>query len=413
MGRASLSSNSHKLRLPMELSDMVNSAVLYLLLILVFLVSSDVCCHEVYLKNGSVIKTDSVHRDNSMLTYRQFGGDVSISLSEVDRIVFTDRGSGQPGARSKSVTREETRDLRALLEAKLEPKGAIENANLAVVSIVTSAGSGSGFFINDDGLIVTNRHVIRGSEINDQKIEQVLTKATDRLSQWERNLKREKSHIDQYGKNLKQNWASFRKTIREQGDRIPMERRLATESSLKEKSRYLKEWLRDYNKRKKEFLAKEREISREKKDFQEKKKALSYQSRFTVILADGENKSAILYRVSDAHDLALLKLNGYRTPFLEVADSRSITLGQPVYAIGSPLQLKNTVTSGVISNFRGEYIQTNSEIYPGNSGGPLLTESGRVVGVNSMKLITEKFEGIGFAIHINQVVAEFPEYFPR
>jgi serine protease Do len=71
------------------------------------------------------------------------------------------------------------------------------------------------------------------------------------------------------------------------------------------------------------------------------------------------------------------------------------------------------VTSGVISNFRGEYIQTNSEIYPGNSGGPLVTEDGRVVGVNSMKLITEKFEGLGFAININEVLAEFPDYFTK
>jgi S1-C subfamily serine protease len=183
------------------------------------------------------------------------------------------------------------------------------------------------------------------------------------------------------------------------------------ENSLKEKSRYLEKWLRDYNGRKNEFLAKKREIDNEIKTFQQKKKELSYQSRFTITLADGEDKSAILYRVSDDHDLALLKLNGYQTPYLEVADSDSVTLGQPVFAIGSPLQLKNSVTSGVISNFRGEYIQTNSEIYPGNSGGPLVTEDGRVIGVNSMKLITEKFEGIGFAINISEVLAEFPDFF--
>ena len=111
--------------------------------------------------------------------------------------------------------------------------------------------------------------------------------------------------------------------------------------------------------------------------------------------------------------MALLKLNGYRTPYLEIADSSSVRLGQQVFAIGAPLQLKNSVTSGVISNFRGEYIQTSSEIYPGNSGGPLVTADGRVVGVNTMKLITEKFEGIGFAIHINRVLSEFSDFFPR
>ena len=381
---------------------------LYLLLLIL---PTALAAHEVHLKNGSVIKTDYVDRDNAQLTYRQFGGDVSIPLSEVVKIIYTDKRPKKNTSYSNVVTPVSGLDLKAILESKLLPSGPIENANLAVVSVITSAGSGSGFFINDDGLIVTNRHVIRGSDVNNQKVEQVMAEATRRLAEWERNLKREKSHIDQYGKNLKQNWTSFRKTISEQGDRISKDRRLAVENSLKEKSRYFEEWARDYDGRRNEFLAKKREIDREKTDFKQKKRKLSYQSRFTITLADGEDKSAILYRLSDHLDLALLKLNGYQTPYLEVADAASVTLGQQVYAIGSPLQLKNSVTSGVISNFRGQYIQTNSEIYPGNSGGPLVTEDGRVVGVNSMKLITEKFEGIGFAINISEVLAEFPDFF--
>ena len=381
---------------------------LYLLLLIV---PTALAAHEVHLKNGSIIKTDYVDRDNTQLTYRQFGGDVSIALSEVVKIIYSDKKLKKLSGHSKVVTPASGLDLKAILESKLLPSGPIENANLAVVSVITSAGSGSGFFINDDGLIVTNRHVIRGSDVNNQKVEQVMAEATQRLAEWERNLKREKSHIDQYGKNLKQNWTSFKKTISEQGDRVTKDRRLSVENSLKEKSRYLAEWLRDYDGRRNEFLAKKREIDRGKKDFQQKKRELSYQSRFTITLADGEDKSAILYRISDHLDLALLKLNGYQTPYLQVADAGSVTLGQQVYAIGSPLQLKNSVTSGVISNFRGQYIQTNSEIYPGNSGGPLVTEDGRVVGVNSMKLITEKFEGIGFAINISEVQAEFPDFF--
>lgn len=367
--------------------------------------------HEVHLKNGSVIKTDHVRREQTQLTYRQFGGDISLPLSEVEKVIYTDQRTKAGVPPKKTADTDSGRNLKAILASKMTPDGPIEHANLAVISILTSAGSGSGFFINGDGLIVTNRHVIRGSDVNNQKAEQLMTTASERLDEWELNLKREKSHIDQYGKNLKQNWASFNRTVKEQGDRIANDRRLAVENSLKEKSRYLEKWLRDYNGRKNDFLAKKREIAHEIKTFRQKKRELSYQSRFTITLADGEDKSAILYRVSDDHDLALLKLNGYQTPYLEVADSDSVTLGQPVFAIGSPLQLKNSVTSGVISNFRGEYIQTNSEIYPGNSGGPLVTEDGRVIGVNSMKLITEKFEGIGFAINISEVLAEFPDFF--
>lgn len=375
------------------------------------MVPSVPAAHEVHLKNGSVIKTDHVRREQTQLTYRQFGGDISLPLSEVEKVIYTDQRTKAGFPPKKTADTDSGRNLKAILASKMTPDGPIEHANLAVISILTSAGSGSGFFINGDGLIVTNRHVIRGSDVNNQKAEQLMTTASERLDEWELNLKREKSHIDQYGKNLKQNWASFNRTVKEQGDRIANDRRLAVENSLKEKSRYLEKWLRDYNGRKNDFLAKKREIAHEIKTFRQKKRELSYQSRFTITLADGEDKSAILYRVSDDHDLALLKLNGYQTPYLEVADSDSVTLGQPVFAIGSPLQLKNSVTSGVISNFRGEYIQTNSEIYPGNSGGPLVTEDGRVIGVNSMKLITEKFEGIGFAINISEVLAEFPDFF--
>jgi S1-C subfamily serine protease len=140
---------------------------------------------------------------------------------------------------------------------------------------------------------------------------------------------------------------------------------------------------------------------------------LSRQSRFSITLANGSEKSVILYRISKQLDLALLKLNGYRTPYLQPADSKAVTLGQRVFAIGSPLKLNNSVTSGVISSFRDDYVQTNAEIYPGNSGGPLITEKGDVLGVNTMKVITQKYEGLGFAIPISRVYSEFSDFFPR
>ena len=129
-----------------------------------------------------------------------------------------------------------------------------------------------------------------------------------------------------------------------------------------------------------------------------------------MVLADGRRESAIFYRISETYDLALLKLDGYQTPYLLPQDEGELALGLDVYAIGSPLKLNNTVTSGVISNSRGDYLQTNAEIYPGNSGGPLVTVDGRVVGVNTMKKITEKFEGLGFALKFSRVQTEFSNY---
>ena len=132
-------------------------------------------------------------------------------------------------------------------------------------------------------------------------------------------------------------------------------------------------------------------------------------------MADETELYASLYRISDDHDLALLKISGYKTPFLRPARPQDLSQGQKVFAVGSPvdLSLKNTVTSGVLSAFRDNYVQTNAQIYPGNSGGPLIDSQGRVIGVNTMKLLTRNFEGLGFAIPIQLVFAEFEDYFQR
>ena len=391
--------------------------VVFVFLLILLIVPVGLVAHEVHLKDGSVLKTDYIYRDKSHLTYRQFGGDVSISLSEVDRIIYTKDQPGSPGqvmesSQTDSAAPPGDRDLKTALEVRLSPQGPIEIANIAVVSITTVSGSGSGFFINDEGLIVTNRHVIRGSEGTDRQVDQAIAEAEGKLAQWEKNLKREKSRIDQYQEYLSGEWADYKRTIREHGDQIDEGRRLAAENALKKESKYLKTWQKDYNKRREDYLQGKRVLDRQRNEFKDSRVELSRQSRFTITLADGENKSAILYRISNHHDLALLKLNGYKTPYLRVAEASSIKMGQQVYAIGSPLQLNNSVTSGVISNFRGDYIQTNSEIYPGNSGGPLVTADGLVVGVNTMKLITEKFEGIGFALNIEEVLTEFSDFFP-
>ena len=55
-------------------------------------------------------------------------------------------------------------------------------------------------------------------------------------------------------------------------------------------------------------------------------------------------------------------------------------------------------------------MQTNAQIYPGNSGGPLVTQSGRVVGINTFKQLTRKYEGLGFAIPIERAYQEFGRY---
>jgi serine protease Do len=107
-------------------------------------------------------------------------------------------------------------------------------------------------------------------------------------------------------------------------------------------------------------------------------------------------------------DLALLKIeDGGSTvfPTVPIGDSNSITDGQTVFAIGSPLGLDRSVSQGIVSTrnrpLEGQlYIQTTTQINPGNSGGPLFNLRGEVVGVNNMKAMIAGVEGLNFAIPV-------------
>ncbi len=113
-------------------------------------------------------------------------------------------------------------------------------------------------------------------------------------------------------------------------------------------------------------------------------------------------------------DTALIKLEGVdNLPYLEMADSDAMRVGDWVVAIGNPLGLTSTVTAGIVSAvgrrnvpLGGElrykdFIQTDASINPGNSGGALLNMSGEVVGINTA--ISAEAQGIGFAIPMNMV----------
>jgi len=106
-------------------------------------------------------------------------------------------------------------------------------------------------------------------------------------------------------------------------------------------------------------------------------------------------------------DLALLKLEGVKDlPIAYLGDSGKLRQGQPLFAIGNPLGLERSVSSGIVSvknrPFGGQiFIQTTTQINPGNSGGPLFDLKGEVVGVTNMKITGG--EGLSFAIPVDAV----------
>jgi len=120
-------------------------------------------------------------------------------------------------------------------------------------------------------------------------------------------------------------------------------------------------------------------------------------------------KQVKIIAINKFHDLALLHIEDKNAPkfkFITLGSADALTVGDPVFAIGSPMGLERTVTQGIISTktreLEGElYLQTSAQINPGNSGGPLLNMAGEVVGVTNMKITFG--EGLGFAIPVELV----------
>jgi len=139
-----------------------------------------------------------------------------------------------------------------------------------------------------------------------------------------------------------------------------------------------------------------------------------------VTLTDGREFEAKVIGSDERTDVALIKIDAdEKMAALDVGDAKALKKGQWVLAIGSPFGLESTVTAGIVSAIgrdTGEYlpfIQTDVAVNPGNSGGPLLTLDGKVVGINS-QIISRSggFMGISLAIPIDEamrVVAQLKE----
>ena len=140
----------------------------------------------------------------------------------------------------------------------------------------------------------------------------------------------------------------------------------------------------------------------------------------TVELSNGDTYKATIVGRDANYDLAVIKINQGNMPVINLGDSSQISVGDPVIAIGSPLGLASTVTSGIISALNRPVtagttdsqsyvnaIQTDAAINPGNSGGALVDSQGRLIGVNSAIATlssgsTSGNIGLGFSIPINE-----------
>jgi S1-C subfamily serine protease len=133
-----------------------------------------------------------------------------------------------------------------------------------------------------------------------------------------------------------------------------------------------------------------------------------------VSFNDGRTKATVPAQVvgtEPSRDLAVLRVDARDLVPVRLARSSALNLGDPVIAIGFPLDLGVTVTSGIVSGLdrtiegpNGDLtglLQTDAAINPGNSGGPLVDRAGRLVGINTAGIREDGTEGIGFAIAID------------
>ncbi|HEU4782779.1 MAG TPA: trypsin-like peptidase domain-containing protein [Ktedonobacterales bacterium] len=144
-------------------------------------------------------------------------------------------------------------------------------------------------------------------------------------------------------------------------------------------------------------------------------------STYTVLLANGQQIPATLIGEAPSEDLAVLKVNATDLKPIAVGDSSKVVVGEFALAVGSPLGLEQSATSGIISALNRQaaevvdgrrfiitgLIQTSAPINPGNSGGALVNFKGQLIGIPTLAAVEPSTgvaaNGIGFAISSNRM----------
>lgn len=311
-------------------------------------------------------------------------------------------------------------NLAISLTERFKPKTDIERATLAVVAVETQMGHGSGFFVSDQGHIITNRHVVRPSTASTWvKQERQFTTLEKKFADREHYLNQQAQKLSDYGKELD----AYKRDIDKRSNGSAKSAALSEFNMLNERHQ---ERLSALAQQREQYQASYKDYQSKARDFKFKSSMAGAARHFTVQLKGGDKRRARLLKVSKKYDLALLKLDDFTTPVLRANNTEVVRQGATVYAVGSPLGIRDSVTAGIMAGYKKlsekvekpsldkhRYIVTDAQILPGNSGGPLLNDRGEVIGVNTSKYGPNVMgDGFGFAIPIKHIDEEFAGLLP-
>lgn len=292
-----------------------------------------------------------------------------------------------------------------LLSSKYSTKNPVQQATLAVVTVKSKLGSGSGFFVTEDCYLITNKHVVRPAkgkqwETTQAKIKQntlIFKRNRMQVSNQKEQLAVNKQKLDEY-------WLYM------DGLKSEKEKQLAQREYALYEQQY-RQGQQQLNEAERQLSQDEKKFNKQHADFDFSSAISNVAQSFEIILKDNTKTRASLIKVSPSDDLALLKVNACRAPYLKMA-TQSVSQGTAVHAIGSPLGLRDQLTDGTVTQVSSGAIATDAQILPGNSGGPLVTDKGHVVAVNTIKVAKGSAlnTGFGISIPIAKVRQNFGQY---
>ena len=297
-------------------------------------------------------------------------------------------------------------DLASLLNKKFPSDKPEKKATLAVVEIKNAIGLGSGFFFTENGDIVTNKHAVKPTESTQwNKYKQKLAQQKELFLVTKHNLDLRSAYHDRLYNSLTEYERAIDRIRDRTSRRILEARHSITLNNYHESERLLQTLKSRYITAKNNFETSQSFLKRKDRE--------SYWAhQYKIRIKDGTELHAKYLGVSKDHDLAFLKLDGYKTPFLTADNQTQNIQGSKVYAIGSPLGISDSLTSGSVTRVQESYIYTDTRIFPGNSGGPLINEAGKVLGGITQKIARGKATSPGFgrALPISLVNREFAKF---